>query len=616
MSLNNGFPNKKLIDLSCELVPTALDLKVQTSTKEFKHFDTVNGGGEYKCNENYGFETIFDTTEGDDLIEVIYKAKNPSEYVRILTRNSFGLETNSISLFLNNNDIKVLTKNKGIWVETNKLTLDISNKEYLEENIYSETRTNWCKIPNNQNFRGKWIKRAFTNYNNKQNYVFNKIIDSIDEKGKENIIWEAKEPLQLALFVSLCLYNNGQKYVGIIHKNYNYSLLKYTNEIKKWVDITESKMNLSKLKFYFDDENDSKHIQDHDFEYFVDFFRMNYNVNFVFPENDCDNSLRGKLPQTFQYNLIDDTMCIKFDKHKPLPIDPAKTNIKINDSNHYISRKRKISECETHFSENPDSVDLSDYNEDDQSCETESDIFCDSEDPFDSDFGEYIDGNENSCSDESEDENQFQIPVMLNINNNKFVSGYNLNKCGQLTNFYCNSSNYRFTKIIDFEEGDSSTTVIWSGNDPDNRIFNVFVLNMSSIKYLMLHSQIYKYFLYKWSSETQTWTDLTDKTIKSTDLVLFNEDGDQIDLLNCAVDFENFGLRIKTELVCHKISYKDEKLWSLNEENESVGLDIIVINVLINRLNIFTKNGKVKRFNIFNDEIRLISQDESTFKQD
>ncbi|EAN32339.1 hypothetical protein TpMuguga_02g00053 [Theileria parva strain Muguga] len=613
MSINNGFPNKNLINCSCDIVPISLDLKVQTSTKEFKHFDIANGGGEYICNENYGFDTIFDTTDGDDLIEVIYKAESPSEYVTKVTRNSLGLETNSISLFVMNNDIKVLTNIKGIWVETNKLTLDISNKESSEENMYSETNTSWCKVPDNQNNKQKWIKRAFKNYSHTQNYLFNKIIDSIDRNGKEKVIWEAKEPLELALYVSVCFYNSGQKYVGIIHKNYNYSLLKYTNDSKEWVNITESRIDLSKLKFYFSDENDPKHIQDHEFNYFLSFFRMNYKVQFDFPESNYDNSLANKLAKTFQYNLIDDIMFITFDDHKPFPIDPVNNNIKIFDVNHYKSIKRKLPQSDAYSTDNPDCTDHSYFADDENSCDSESLIYSDSEDRYDSDATDNT-VIEVSSSDESENESQFKVPVMLNINNKNHPSEYHFNKCEQLTNFVCNSPNYRFSKIIDFEDRESSKTVIWSGNDPNNCIFNVFLLDMGSGKYLMLHSQIYKHFLYKWSSETKSWTDVTEKTIKTTDLVLFNEDGGEIDLMNWVVDFENFGLRIKTKLVCSKIQYKDEKLWSLREDG-SVGLDIIVTNVLINRLNIFTRNGKVKRFNIFNDKISLISQDESSFKQ-
>ncbi|EAN32316.1 hypothetical protein TpMuguga_02g00030 [Theileria parva strain Muguga] len=141
--------------------------------------------------------------------------------------------------------------------------------------------------------------------------------------GIKKLIFKTDKWSEYSKQVSLCSVD-GDKYLSILHNNYNYSLLKYIKETREWLSITESRMNLSNLKFYNGDKYLS--IGDLKIKYKIFLYEMNYCV--IFRNKDRD----PEFIDYFLYDLIKDSLEIVYISGISVTQDPTNNIIKLHNN--------------------------------------------------------------------------------------------------------------------------------------------------------------------------------------------------------------------------------------------------------------------------------------------
>uniref|UniRef100_A0A3B0MMG7 SfiI-subtelomeric related protein family member n=1 Tax=Theileria annulata TaxID=5874 RepID=A0A3B0MMG7_THEAN len=212
---------------------------------------------------------------------------------------------------------------------------------------------------------------------------------------------------------------------------------------------------------------------------------------------------------------------------------------------------------------------------------------------------------------ESDDEHSKLIELDINVRKAKISHKYI--RRDKYFEFSC-ISGYEFVKIYESSLGPQDKKEIWSTHDQNESVIKVMLLEGNHTKYLMGLRYNYRFFLYKWKIEGMTWVEITDKKVSLDNLRMIDVNGAEIRNPNIIASFHEFQLEVIPRITCHKIYYKSQKMWEDTEKKVLPKIDIIIIKILEDKVNIFFKNGQVKRFELYSDRMLLISQGLSTYE--
>ncbi|EAN32173.1 hypothetical protein TpMuguga_04g00819 [Theileria parva strain Muguga] len=617
MALNNGIPNDSLKYLHL-LKPIILDIKTETSTDQFRYTEDEEKRS-YRCYKGFAIRRLIDSSEGGEVPVLMWEASNPSHYAVEILKFGTSLKTREVCLSLVNGDFRIFAKKNNLWLRNDKITLDISkcytSNEFEFDILGSDTsKTRYTALE----FETILNTGYYRNYVATYNHLFNKIIDSVDNDGLGTVIWEANNPFECAKDVSF--YNrNDKKYLGILLVNYNYLLFKWSTKSKNWTNITDNRVNLSNFKYRTDVESVYNYIQDISLNYSVSLYYLRYCICFTNPNNSdriadrfserisdrysdrFNNSdrysdryansdrfsgsdrlgperhgIREKiLAKCLIYDLVKNTIKIRFTNGKSVSVDLDDTEIKLYLENTIPKSKR------VKYASWPES------------------------------HQEYPKPLEKSGK-----------PITLDINDSS-DKHKNCYKFGEISKFECKKG-FKFTKII--ESSEESNLLIWSS---ENNEFTKQVVVVNDItKYIITLVNNSKCLVFRFSEE-QTWENIShlgidlakfkfyDKNYNPIDTSTGNSTGSSTGNCTDGSGFEtcirSCDLIITFNVECHMVEYQNTKLWSLSENSDYEKLNLICINLLIHRLNLFFINQTVRRFIINDSNITFISEDISSY---
>ncbi|EAN31599.1 hypothetical protein TpMuguga_04g00247 [Theileria parva strain Muguga] len=301
------------------LSPVPLDVALENSTNEFEHLDRGNSE-EYIAKDGFAFYIILQVQAFGPNRESIYRANNIFESVTRVIKYTFCREITAVSLFLVNGNFKRFEKIDQQWKEIKNLTVDISNYKNVDTAKYVVQRSR----SHEQGENGQELVKRFIDFKTVTVLLFNKVIETNPDTGVVEVIWETQDTLYTAFEISVCTYSN-MKYFAILHKNYNYTLFIWDTNGQKWENITESRLNLRELKFYFDDETDVKSIEQLSKSYVVYLNQFKYVIDFHFDEK-LRERFGYRLARNLQYNLLENTIQIQFESAIKVTLEP---NIKL-----------------------------------------------------------------------------------------------------------------------------------------------------------------------------------------------------------------------------------------------------------------------------------------------
>ncbi|XP_953451.1 SfiI-subtelomeric fragment related protein family member, putative [Theileria annulata] len=556
MSVNNGIPNSSLKYLHL-VKPIVLDIRTETSTDEFKYTEDQEKR-KYTCYKGYAVRRLIDSTGEKDGPVLMWEAGNSSHYAFEILKFGNSLKTREVCLCLVNGDYRIFAKRNGVWTRNDKITLDIgksySTNEYEYEVLGSETsKTNYTALE----FEAILNASYYTNYVATFNHLFNKIVDSVDNDGLGTVIWEANNPFECAKDVSL-YSKSDKKYLGILLVNYNYILLKWSPKCKNWVDITDSRVNLSNFKYRTEVESAYNYIQDISFDYKVSLYYMRYCISFVDPNPENSEKV---ITKCLIYDLIKNIIKVRYTNGKSVSVDLDDTEIKLyHDNNSQKFKKPKYMSTSSDFYPN---------------------------------------------------DNYYRIlqdktgkPITLDISNTN-DKNRNYYKFGEISKFECKKG-FKFTKIVD---SNFENSLIWSS---ENNEYSKEVILINDIKtYLLTLTSSYKCLIF--TCDDQNWENISHLGIDLTKFKFYDNNYNLISTCDFDACIKNCDCIITFNVDCHMVEYENIKLWSVSENSDYVKLSLICINILINRLNIFFLNHTVRRFIINNSNVNFISEDISTY---
>ncbi|XP_952674.1 subtelomeric sfi-fragment-related protein family member, putative [Theileria annulata] len=312
--MENGLNNLDVYDYVTVLNPVTLDISYKWPGEEYSYTENF-GTREYSCYEDFGFSSVIDSSETRSNRKLIWESENFSQLANKVKFELINKKLNTLTIYQIDGEIRKFVKNSRFWCELNGITLNISYKSGCDEIFEVHNSANTLGYFDKLRTKIKCENLSSKYFNTLNDNFFDKIVMYIGDLGIKKLIFKSNNFSECAKQVSICS-SNGDKYLSILHKNYNYSLLKYTNDIEKWVDITESRMNLSKLKFY----NGEKYlsIKDLKIKYEIYLYEMNYCV--VFQDKDVDFDVIDY----FLYNLIENSLKIFYRSGISVTHDPNK----------------------------------------------------------------------------------------------------------------------------------------------------------------------------------------------------------------------------------------------------------------------------------------------------
>ncbi|EAN31488.1 hypothetical protein TpMuguga_04g00136 [Theileria parva strain Muguga] len=133
-------------------------------------------------------------------------------------------------------------KNDGVWSEAEQLTININCEASSEEHQYTVAHIlgeSKCRV---------YTPRHF--------YPIKRVVCQDPTSESEKTIWETEHPREFSKNVSVLSVTktkNGypDKYLCILQENNNYLLFLRDNELNNWVDITKTRVKLSKFQFFY-----------------------------------------------------------------------------------------------------------------------------------------------------------------------------------------------------------------------------------------------------------------------------------------------------------------------------------------------------------------------------
>ncbi|XP_951855.1 SfiI-subtelomeric fragment related protein family member, putative [Theileria annulata] len=218
--------------------------------------------------------------------------------------------------------------------------------------------------------------------------------------------------------------------------------------------------------------------------------------------------------------------------------------------------------------------------------------------------------------------NELEDPINIsidinNINSTREYKIYIKNELKEIKPY----RNYSFDKVM--ESDGRVQEIIWSCEDPEETVKHLTYFNGVIEKYLLMFINKKKYLLFRYVIWENKWTDVTNTSVNLSELKFFTKGefvtGELVtegELVTRELDYRiftfgyNFEIAFKTP--CHKVTYYNAVLWS-NEETDCKKIHKIVIKPIVNRLHIFFMNNKIRRFNVTNNYINFISEDDCIF---
>ncbi|EAN31136.1 hypothetical protein TpMuguga_03g00399 [Theileria parva strain Muguga] len=137
----------------------------------------------------------------------------------------------------------ILLKNNVIFTDVMVESIQIDlNIKYMKEKTIYNTRTR-------DNCREMYCEHVFK---------FARVVDSKCEPGN-SLIWETKDPAEFSRRLSVFMVKENEndyhdKYLCILQDNNKYLLFLRDKELNNWLDITKTRVNMSKFQFYYNDE--------------------------------------------------------------------------------------------------------------------------------------------------------------------------------------------------------------------------------------------------------------------------------------------------------------------------------------------------------------------------
>ncbi|EAN33922.1 hypothetical protein TpMuguga_01g00684 [Theileria parva strain Muguga] len=184
---------------------------------------------------------------------------------------------------------------------------------------------------------GQGLIKKFLDYKPVTVLLINKVIESNPDTRVVDVIWETDNTLLMAYEVSVCAYLS-MKYMAILHKNYNFTLFVWDNRGKLWSNMTKHRFNMRELKFYFEDKNDLKSIEQLSKSYVVYLNHFKYVLDFNFDEKWRER-FGPKLARNLQYNLLENSISIQFQSSIKITLESNIRNIKlVNDKMEGVAR--------------------------------------------------------------------------------------------------------------------------------------------------------------------------------------------------------------------------------------------------------------------------------------
>ncbi|EAN30676.1 hypothetical protein TpMuguga_03g00835 [Theileria parva strain Muguga] len=217
------------------LKPVGLKVKIEVN-KNRKHAALIGHG--YTPTQGFIFNKVVKTREsGKD--ELVWQTINPSEYAHEVNFTDKANE-NIIYLKLVNGDVKKMVRNDGVWSEAEKLTVNINWDESSEEHYFNQCTR---------------VESKCRTYRPKNSYPVKRVVYQDPASGSEKTIWvteDSKEYSHEVSVLSVTKINNEypDKHVCILQENNNYLLFLRDRILNNWVDITKTRIKMSKLHFF------------------------------------------------------------------------------------------------------------------------------------------------------------------------------------------------------------------------------------------------------------------------------------------------------------------------------------------------------------------------------
>ncbi|XP_952673.1 subtelomeric sfi-fragment-related protein family member, putative [Theileria annulata] len=442
------------------------------------------------------------------------------------------------------------------------------------------------------------IKRNSVYFKSRFGTRINKIIDSKHVlNGNPLVVWESDNEDELIKDVSYYINGFGEKYLAMLFENNNYAFLQFSEYYSVVKNNTHERKNLNFYKFYDINDSTYKKLEDVIDLYLIDLKGFKYSVEFHFSK-DYKKKFGKNLPIQLNYNIFKDELYIKFIDGRIEFLNVNNKNIKLFDKKEKINSLNKL--CQTNeFSINTNitnihnsttTIPLNTINKINESdAHTLSRV-----DSVDNSLNFYniesFINNKRSFNNSTYFTNNGIKLVVVDIKKEEPTKEYNCINSGKFIEFRCYSG-CGITKVLE-SNGRRVPRLIWSSPEPNCHACRIFLNKDNDNKYLMLLSTTNNYLLYHYSDEYCCWEDITQTRITLRKLKLYKNNGDEIELTNCRVVFENFECKVSISDDCVRAECENSSFSISVKQNENDIIDLILINLLYNTVVVFLKKGK------------------------